>query len=362
MEKDNVLIDAQYKTAANRNRKRKGSPLKTLLKWVCCILLETVVLLLVTAYVFLFILAKGPSETAGKQFARSVKETSAIGFLADIYFSDEELEEMLSSGEAEFEATDTNLIAIDETVDHSTQPDAWGLIDEDGDGIIIDPVKGEGYAGYMMVVLDPSRVILATYPDKYGGKGYTVEEYVKKFGAVAGINAGAFEDVGGAGDGSTPEGLVVYKGKCYFGGVKQGFAGIDADGILHVGIQNSKEAVENNIQYGASYGPVLVQNGVMMDESTLESGLNPRTAIGQRSDGAFLLLVIDGRQVISLGATYQDEAEIMMRYGAVNAVNMDGGSSSMMWYNDGYINNCASVIGIREIPTAFVVMPQGWKN
>lgn len=356
MAKDKNTIENSAENAGG------GGKVKSFFKWILCLLLETVVLLLVTAYLFLLVLAKGPSETAGKQFVRSVKETSAIGFLADIYFSGDELEEMLSSTEAELEATDTNLIAINDTIDHSTEADEWGLIDEDGDGIIIEPVKGEGYSGYMMVVLDPSRVILATFPDKYGGKGYTVEEYVQKFGAVAGINGGAFEDVGGAGDGSTPEGLVVYEGKCYFGGVKQGFAGIDGDHILHVGIQSNKEAMENNIQYGASYGPVLVQNGVMMDESTLESGLNPRTAIGQRSDGAFLLLVIDGRQVISLGATYQDEAEIMMRFGAVNAVNLDGGSSSMMWYNDGYINNCASVIGIRAIPTAFVVMPQGWKK
>ena len=49
----------------------------------------------------------------------------------------------------------------------------------------------------------------------------------------------------------------------------------------------------------------------------------------------------------------------MLRFGAVNAVNLDGGSSSMMYFNGEYINNSASVIGIRPIPTAFVVLPEG---
>lgn len=103
-------------------------------------------------------------------------------------------------------------------------------------------------------------------------------------------------------------------------------------------------------------------NGEPVDDEALVSGLNPRTAIGQRSDGAILMLVIDGRQATSLGATYADEAELMLEFGAVNACNLDGGSSSLMWYEGEYINNCASVIGIRDIPTSFVVLREGAKR
>ena len=66
----------------------------------------------------------------------------------------------------------------------------------------------------------------------------------------------------------------------------------------------------------------------MKSEASREAGLNPRTAIGQRSDGAMLLLTIDGRQPSSMGATYEDLIEVMMNYGAVNAANLDGGSST----------------------------------
>ena len=71
----------------------------------------------------------------------------------------------------------------------------------------------------------------------------------------------------------------------------------------------------------------------------------------------FLLLVIDGRRATSLGASYKDLAEQMLAFGAINAGNLDGGSSSLMWMDGGYINNTAAVIGVRPIPTAFLVMP-----
>jgi len=239
--------------------------------------------------------------------------------------------------------------------------DDWGYTDDDGDGIILVNVGGEGYNGFMMIVLDPSRVVLGCSPGELGVKGYTVEEFVLMNDAVAGINGGGFEDPNGAGNGSVPNSVIVHEGKLYCGyqGVGPGFVGIDDKNILHVGIKNSDDLKERNIQEGAGYGPVLVVNGEPTDEETLNSGVNPRTAIGQRSDGAILMLVIDGRQATSLGATYADLADVMLKFGAVNACNLDGGSSSLMWYNGGYINNCASVIGIRDIPTTFIVLKEG---
>ena len=139
----------------------------------------------------------------------------------------------------------------------------------------------------------------------------------------------------------------------------KGFVGIDSDYILHVGFKSTEDVREWDIQEGCGYGPILVINGEMVPEENLKSGLNPRTAIGQRSDGAILMLVIEGRQPGRLGASYVDEAELMLRFGAVNACNLDGGSSTMMWFNGEYINNSASVIGIRPIPTSFVVLKEG---
>ena len=332
------------------------------------VLMETVLLAGIALYSVMFVLAKGPSPTAGNLFVMSVRETSAIGFLANLFFTEEEIARIEASRNVdEYVETDTSLININMENGQGgesaagPQADAWGLVDEDGDGIIVEPVKGEGYSGYMMVVLDPSRVIMGSIPESFGGRGYTVEQMVKEFDAVAGINAGGFDDPNGQGDGSIPDSLVVVDGEIYYAGngYRDGFVGFDSNYIMHVGRPTTTEIREKDIRYGVCFGPVLISNGVPADPDVLSSGLNPRTAIGQRSDGAVLMLVIDGRQVISLGATFQDLVDIMLEYGAVNACNLDGGSSTLMWYQDGYINNCASVIGIRPVPTTFLVLKEG---
>ncbi len=325
------------------------------------VLLETAALLLILLYGALLIVTKGPSPAAKKLFVMSVKETSAMGFLADWFLSPEEIAEITQVRLEEDIQTDTSLVRLpQETVSaESGQADAWGLVDEDGDGIIVERVTGSGYSGFMMIVQDPTRVIMGAVPESFGAKGYTVAEMVEKFDAVAGINAGGFYDPNGTGNGSIPDSMVVFEGKAYYSGTRQGFVGLDSNAILHVGSPTKEDLETMDIQYGVSFGPVLVANGESVLPEDTASGLNPRTAIGQRSDGAILLLVIDGRQVVSLGATLLDLADIMLKYGAVNACNLDGGSSSLMWFGGDYINNCASVIGIRPVPTTFLVLKEG---
>ena len=242
------------------------------------------------------------------------------------------------------------------------QPDAWGYVDEDGDGLILVPIKGK-FTGYMLIVLDPSRVVLSCEPKMLGSHGYDVQHFVEKEGGVAGINGGSFADPGGRGDGSMPDTLIVSHGEIYCGGQGLGyyFTGIDDQYVLHVGVATAEEAKALHIQEGCCFrpGPILIKDGQMLPAEELVSGLNPRTAIGQRSDGAILLLVTEGRQPNRIGCSFQDAAELMLRFGAVNASNMDGGSSTMMWYEGQYINNRANVINVRYIPTSWVVLKEG---
>ena len=360
------------------NAENNKSGIRTFLKVLAVVaktialLIETVLLIAVVLYAVMALLVNGPSKTARNTFVMSVRETSAIGFLADWFLTEDEIDEIEAGKNEElyFPPTDTSLITINTTTEETAsksegpQPDAWGLVDEDGDGLILEEIHGNGYSGYMMVVLDPSRVIMGAVPESLGHRGYTVAEMVEYYDAVVGTNAGGFEDPEGRGNGSRPDSLIVFEGQTYFefNGMGQGFVGIDDNYILHVGLKSVDEVKSANIQYGVCFGPVLVSNGQMTEESSLSSGLNPRTAIGQRSDGAILMLVIDGRQIISLGATFKDVAEIMLRYGAVNACNLDGGSSTLMWYDGDYINNCASVIGIRPVPSTFLVLKEGKNN
>ena len=357
------------KTNNNSGKKQRslfGKIIIVILK-ILAVVIETVVLAAAVLYAVMFLLTKGPSKSARDLFVMSVRETSAIGFLADWFVTEDEIAEIEASKNEEvyFAPTDTSLITINTApaADPETgpQPDDWGLIDDDGDGIILEEIHGRGYSGFMMVILDPSRVIMGCVPESLGHRGYTVAEMAEHYDAVAAITAGGFEDVDGRGNGSRPDSLIVFKGTPYFAfnGMGSGFVGIDDKYILHAGLKTLEDVTAANIQYGVCFGPVLVSNGEITPEGSLNSGLNPRTAIGQRSDGAILMLAIDGRQVISLGATFKDIAEIMIRYGAVNACNLDGGSSTLMWFKGEYINNCASVIGIRPVPSTFIVLKEG---
>lgn len=324
----------------------------------------TVLLLILAVHLALSSLLKGPSDEIRSVAVMSLKETSALKFVPDLYLPAEQVSAIENaSSEPVYEPTDTSLITVEEPSVGADGPvaDRWGFIDEDGDGIILEPIVGEAYSGYMMIVLDPSRVVVASEPDSFYARGYTVEDFVKMNDAVAGMNAGGFLDPNGEGNGSIPDSIVVHKGTVYFGGsgCAQGFAGFDRQNILHVGKFTAKEVEEMGITSGVCFGPVLVNNGQNMIDEASPSGINPRAAIGQRSDGAVLLLVIDGRQATSLGARYQDEAELMLRYGAVNACNLDGGSSVRLWYGDRYINNAASVRGVRPVPTAILVLKEG---
>ncbi|MBI1840602.1 MAG: phosphodiester glycosidase family protein [Verrucomicrobia bacterium] len=79
----------------------------------------------------------------------------------------------------------------------------------------------------------------------------------------------------------------------------------------------------------------LIINGVNVANNLTSkvAGRNPRTLIGATKDGRYLfLLVIDGRQdgFWSDGAEDEDSADWLLRLGAYNAINLDGGGSSTM--------------------------------
>ena len=232
------------------------------------------------------------------------------------------------------------------------------IVDEDG--IKIYEVHGGTYNGYMMVVQDPSRVSVGTSRDSFNSQpGLQLHAIAERYGAVAAINGGAFHDDGGGGNGGQPGGLVIADGKVLSKADKSALrnivVGFNQDDILIFGGFSGADAQERNMRDAVTFGPVLVANGEPVTVSGSGSGLNPRTAIGQRADGAVLMLVIDGRQANSIGASYADLIKVMLDYDAVNAVNLDGGSSSMLYYQGEYLNNGVVLTGSRKLPTSFIV-------
>lgn len=305
-----------------------------------------------------YVLVRGPSPQLRNTFVMTMLETRRFGFIPSIFLSDTEIAEIRNrSGQQTEVVTDASLITLprhEETQEQAEpgQADDYGLVDEDGDGLILVEINKKSFSGYMMVILDPSRVFVGK-PQYYGGTGLTIGDMCQRYEARGGINAGGFYDAGGTGMGGNPVGLTVSEGVYYNETAgRDGFVGFDEDGVLHVGYMNAQDAHDRNIRDGVTFNPALIVNGVPAEPSVLVSGINPRTAIGQRADGAVLMLVIDGRQAHSIGCNYGDITEIMLDFGAVNACNLDGGSSTLLWYDGDYVNSPAGVP--RPVPTGFL--------
>lgn len=358
--------DAAYERE-RREKKKRARKRSRIINRIFGFFLTTGILIGVCGLALEYVLIKGPSPALRDTFAMTMAETRRFTFIPYIFMTREEGDSYINrrietSGDV---TTDISLIKIPGNDSNGEQEEIvtedYGLVDEDGDGIIIEEVKGSGFSGYMMIVLDPSRVFLGTpinNPDNpFGSFGLPLDTMCEQYDVVAGINAGGFTDDNGSGSGGWPQGITFVQGRNYnYSSSSQNFVGFDIHNVLHVGYYNSDDAIISDIRDGVCFGPVLIVNGEVRDDAIAVSGVNPRTAIGQRADGAVLMLVIDGRQLHSVGATYRDVVDIMLDYGAVNACNMDGGSSTSMWFNGEYVNSCSSQDGkSRYLPDAWLV-------
>ncbi len=314
-------------------------------------LFVTLILLLAGFLVMIYMLSKGPSEQIRNLFVTSVRETSAAGFLADIFLTDQEVVEIMSSNVIEVGEISTDTQLFDFTED-------LGETDEESADIEIVDVSGALYKGKMMIVKDPSRVKVGICDEFDKNKaGLTLLEIIDKYDAIAGVNGGRYNDDNGFGKGGQPEGIVFSEGELVYGQPDQTYNiyGFDKNNVFICGTMTGQKAIDMGIRDAVTFGPALVVNGEAVSAAGTGGGLNPRTAIGQRADGAVLLLVIEGRQTSSMGASYLDLIEIMLDFGAVNAANLDGGmSSSMAYEGEEILNNC-SIKGPRDMPTAFIV-------
>lgn len=356
---DDIELDERDEEEIRRQLRQKRRRAQTFWDRLAGIIIVTVVIVGCALLGLEYIICKGPSPALRELFVNTMSETRRFRFVPNLMLTEEEVSAIRTKSVTadEIEETDTSLITITaaEAVDENGR-DAYGLVDEDGDGVIFQGIKGQGYVGYMLVVLDPNRMFVGM-PDAYGGSGLTLEQMVQKYGAKGGINAGGFVDEGGAGNGGMPQGLTIINGVRYGNDLDcvNGLAGFDKDGILYCGYYDYDNCQELGIVNAVSFGPVLIYNGEPVPPESLSTGVNPRTAIGQRADGAVIMLVIDGRQAHSIGATYQDVIDLMLSYGVVNACNMDGGSSTVMHYEGKYVNSCSAEGGVaRALPTAFL--------
>lgn len=228
-------------------------------------------------------------------------------------------------------------------------------------------VHGKTFTAYVMLVHNPKRIrVVAT---KYLHKhGETVQEMVKDANAVAGINAGGFDDNHWQGTGAYPQGITMTDGKLVsLTGSKtqpQPVIAFTKGGQMIAGDYSVPQLQSFGVQQAVSFGPVLVDHGKAV-KTTNGYDLNPRTAIGQTANGTVILIVTDGRYINGAndaGASYDDIKRLMLQYHAVIAANLDGGSSATMVYNGKLLNKPVDILGERSVATSVVVMPSSGGN
>lgn len=291
-----------------------------------------------------FILFYGPFD-ALKTIAVGSVLTSRHPQYVKAFLSDEEIEEIVHKYTGANSGSELTV----------------GQVETDIDGITIEEVKGKGFVGKVMLVKDPKWIQLAVTA-KLGTKGERVSELVKNSGGIAGTNAGGFDDPDGRGNGGYPDGITVHKGEIVhsnMGDKATDMVAFNDKGQLIVGVMTAAEVKEKNIREGISFWPALIKDGKRCEFNDGQWGIAPRTAIGQKADGTVIFVVIDGRQpTYSMGALMSDVYNIFVKYGAVTAANLDGGSSTTLVYQDKIVNKPCDIFGERYLPNAFVVVPE----
>lgn len=325
----------------------------------------TILGLVVALLLIINMFCNGSSEKARDMFVTTILETGQVKFIVNWFLSSDEIKDIVKRNSLKDMKTEVDTSLINVNLSSDQKP------------IEIEDVNGGTFRGKMMIIKDPSKVYVATtYP--WGEYGEELGKLVEKSGAIGGVNGGLY--VSTANKGGYPIGIVVSKGKIQYNSTG-GYAGLyliglDNNNLLRI-IEvtgKSKSAVEQLVKDEGIRDAVtfqdeysdknnhfvkLIVNGEKRELNGLGSGANPRTVIGQRKDGTILLLVTDGRgDGGHLGATASDLIKVMSDYGAVNAANLDGGSSTSMYYNGEYLKTSVTMYYANSswrIPTAFVV-------
>lgn len=290
--------------------------------------------------------------SAQKLYAQQSEEKGKLRALRDVYSADaaDEPADESSKDSAAIVTPATITLESPALAQENAEPPATELID----------VNRAVFRGKLLRISDPSRVFVGVsgpLGDGYSGKHLI--DMVKDYGAIAGTNASGFDDPNGMGSGGVPLGIVISEGELCYGSLYGNYEviGFDKDDKLHCEWMTGQQAMDIGIRDAACFGPILISNG----ERVYNGGwvnYNPRTVLGQTEDGTVLILVIEGRQCSSIGATYEEVTQLMLDLGAVNAGNMDGGASSEMIYEGEQITISSSLYGARLLPTGWMVKPE----
>ena len=322
-----------------RNKKANNKKLKTWKKVLFSIFMSCYIIGCIGFVVLLY----GSNDKFKTWLITTAMQTMNHQYYCKWFYSQEDIDDIINNNyvEESGESTDTSLV---EKHEYKYKKDSY---ENDYEKQILDVEDDIKYQiirlnvndcnGYLAVIYDPSKVKLAVTP-YVGTRGQYVTQMAEANNALLGINGGGFSDPGNSSSGGTPTGITISNGQLitngqygtnYQGGGIIGFTNEDVMVLLKN--TTARQALDMGVRDAVSWGPFLIVNGTpSFIKGNGGWGYAARSAIGQRADGIVLLLVIDSNATRTKGADMVDLTEIMQNYGAINAANLDGGTSSVM--------------------------------
>lgn len=227
--------------------------------------------------------------------------------------------------------------------------------------IKVEDISGKLWKGKRLYVYDPTTIRVVVPSTQ--GQGERITAMVERTGAVAGVNAGGFDDPDGLGNGFAPIGAIMSGGNILYtdqtSSIPQQIVGFTKKGTLIIGKYSLNELLDLGVTEAVSFYPRVIANGKpLITDGDGGWGRAPRTAVGQKADGTVIFIVIDGRQTSSVGATLREVQDLFLEDDVINAGFLDGGASSEMVVNNELLTHPSSRYGERRLPTGFLVFDQ----
>lgn len=363
-----IRLEREFSKQKSRRAKKKEKPQKYSTSNRVKIVFTYLFRLGILGIITLLFLLYGPYNGFRDWLITTAMTTMTHQYFATWFYNDEIINGVLDRNKVieTNETTDTSLISTDSSYANSgnyKNEYERQILERDSknnDYKIIN-ISGKGYSGYLVAIYEPSR-IKTVVTAKLGSSGQYLTTMAENNDALIAINGGGFNDPNFNSTGGSPLGITVTNGKyvttaSYKG--SGGLMGFTEDDKFVLGKMTVTEAKKMKIRDAVTFGPFLIVNG--KSSEVLGNGgwgTAPRTAIGQRKDGIVLFLVVDGRTASKPGADMDDLIEIMENYGAYNAANLDGGTSSVLVVNNTIVNDPIDSTGAhktRPISTGFIL-------
>lgn len=314
------------------------------------------------------------SPTAKSLFTTTILETGQLKFLANLFLSKEEIDNIIKANSYKEMASEVDKSLINVP---NVDKEAKTKTTKDDKGYRIEEISGTTFYAKALIIDDPARVSLATiYPWQEYGK--ELKEICDEHGGHCAVNGGLYRST--LNKGGSPIGVVVSNNEIQYNS-PEGITGLyiigfDASNILRIinidGMNRfqtedliKKEKIRDAVVFQEEKGDKnnhfvkIIINGEERPLDGMGSGANPRTVVGQKADGTVIFLVTDGRgRDGHLGATLKDLIRIMKSYDVVNAANLDGGSSSSMYVDGVYEMTSVTLYSANSswrLPLGFIV-------